>query len=133
MQTTIYDFHISFYIPAIKSLAFHRPHVRILVTNHCGELRCTAFKNRKCFQDVLCHCDYADMVSARFDHQIQSEYYVIYRYVSIEVFHCNILVHYQRLRSVQLHHHVNITQCFTPFYFIIANNMLPLILHTSSV
>ena len=44
METTIYDFHTSFYIPAINKLAFHMPHVRILGTNHCGELRRTAFK-----------------------------------------------------------------------------------------
>ena len=38
MQTTISDFHTSFYIPAIHKLAFHLPHVHILGTNHCGEL-----------------------------------------------------------------------------------------------
>ena len=43
-ETTISDFHTSFYIPAIKKLAFHLPHVRILGSNHCGEMRRTAFK-----------------------------------------------------------------------------------------
>ena len=38
METTISDFHTSFYIPAIQKLAFHLPHVRILGTNHCGEM-----------------------------------------------------------------------------------------------
>ena len=38
METTIYDFHTSFYIPAIQKLAFRLPHVRILGTNHCGEM-----------------------------------------------------------------------------------------------
>ena len=54
METTISDFHTSFYIQAIQMLAFHLPHVRILGTNHCGELRRTAFKRRELFQDVLC-------------------------------------------------------------------------------
>ena len=36
METTIYDFHTSFYIPAIQKLDFHLPYVRILGTNHCG-------------------------------------------------------------------------------------------------
>ena len=49
METTISDFHTSFYIPAIQKLAFHLPHVRILEKNHCGELRCTAFKRFKMY------------------------------------------------------------------------------------
>ena len=59
METSISDFHTSFYIPAIQKLAFHIPHVRILSTNNCVEMRCTAFKRRELFQDVLCRRDYA--------------------------------------------------------------------------
>ena len=84
MVTTISDFHTSFYIPAIQKSAFHLPHVRILGTNHCGELRSTAFKQCKLFQDFLCRRDYADRVVASSDNQIQSEYYGGNRYVSIE-------------------------------------------------
>ena len=54
METTIYDFHISLYIPAIQKLAFHLPHLYILGTNHCGTMQRTAFKKRELFQDVLC-------------------------------------------------------------------------------
>ena len=53
-ETTIFDFHTSFYIPAIQKLSFHIPHVRILGKNHCGEMRRTAFKQRELSQDVLC-------------------------------------------------------------------------------
>ena len=73
METTISNFHTSFYTPAIQNLAFHLPHVRILGTNHCGELRRTAFKRRELFQDVLCSRDYAERVVASFAYQIQSE------------------------------------------------------------
>ena len=73
METTIYDFYTSFYIPAIQKLSFHLPHVRILGTNHCGKMRHTAFKRRELFQDVICRRDYAERVVASFDHQIQSE------------------------------------------------------------
>ena len=66
METTIYDFHTSFYILAIQKLAFHLPHVCTLVTNHCGKMRRTAFKRRQLFQDVLCCRDYAERVVARF-------------------------------------------------------------------
>ena len=59
METTISDFHTSFYIPAIQKLAFHLPHVRIIGTNHCGELRRTAFKRCELFQDVLCRRDFS--------------------------------------------------------------------------
>ena len=72
METIISDFHTSFYIPYIQKLAFHLPHVRILGTNHCGEMRRTAFKRRELFQDVLCRCDHAEMVVSSFDNQIQS-------------------------------------------------------------
>ena len=84
METTISDFHTSLYIPAIQKLAFHLPHVRILVTNHCGELRRTDFKRRELFQDVLCRRDYAERIVASFANQIKSEYYGGNRSVSIE-------------------------------------------------
>ena len=44
METEISDFNTRFYIPAIKKLAFHLPHIRIFVTNHCGAMRHTDFK-----------------------------------------------------------------------------------------
>ena len=70
METTISDFHTSLYIPAIQKLAFHLPHVRILGTNHCGEMKCTAFKQHELFQDVLCCCDYTERAVERFANQI---------------------------------------------------------------
>ena len=84
METTTSDFHTSFYIPAIQKLVFHLPHVRILGTNHCGEMLCTAFKRRELFQDVLCRRDYAERVVASFANQMQSEYYSGNIFVSIE-------------------------------------------------
>ena len=84
METTISKFHTSYYIPAIKKLAFHLPHVRILGTNHCGEMRRTAFKRRELFQDVLCHRDYDERLVSSFVNQIQSEYYGGNISVSIE-------------------------------------------------
>ena len=72
METTIYGFHTSFYIPAIQKLAFNLPHVRILGTNHCGEMRRTAFKQRELFQDLLFCRDYDERLVASFYHQVQS-------------------------------------------------------------
>ena len=72
-EPTISGFNTSFYIPAIQKLDFHLPHVRILGTNHCGEMRRTAFNRRELFQDVLCCRDYAERVVASFSHKIQSE------------------------------------------------------------
>ena len=66
-------------------MAFHLPHVRILVTNNRGEMRRTAFKQRELFQDVLCRRDYDERVVASFANQIQLEYYGGNRSVSIEV------------------------------------------------
>ena len=84
METTISNFHNSFYVPAIHKLDFHMPHVRILGTNHCGELRRTAFKRRELFQDFLCRCDYSERVVVSFSNQIQSEYYGVNISVYIE-------------------------------------------------
>ena len=83
MEAKISDFHTSFYIPVIQKLAFHLPHVRRLGTNHCSEMRRTAFKRRELFQDILCRRDYAERVVASFANQIQPEYYGGNRYVSI--------------------------------------------------
>ena len=69
-QTTIYESHTNIYIPAIKKLALLLAHVRILGTNHCGEMRHTAFKRRELFQDVLCCRDFSDRVVASFAYQI---------------------------------------------------------------
>ena len=65
-------------------LAFHLPHVRILCTNHCGEIRRTTFKRRELFQCVLCRCDYAERAVSSFSNQIQSEYHSGNISVSIE-------------------------------------------------
>ena len=72
METKISDFHTSFYIPSIQKLAFHLPHVRILGTYHCGEMRRITFKRRELFQYVLYRHDYAERVVAKFATQIQS-------------------------------------------------------------
>ena len=84
METSISDFRTSFYIPSIQKLAFRLPHVRILGTNHCGEMWHTAFKRRELFQDIICCRDYAERVVASFTNQIQYEYYGVNRSVSIE-------------------------------------------------
>ena len=72
METNISDSYTSFYIPAIQKLAFCLPNVHILGTNNCGAIRCTAFKRRELFQDVLCCRGYDERVVASFAHQIQS-------------------------------------------------------------
>ena len=75
METKIYDLHTSFYIPAIQKLDFHLPHVSILGTNHCVEMRRKDFKGRELFQFVICRRNYSEGLVANFDNQIQSEYY----------------------------------------------------------
>ena len=72
METTIYNFHTSFYIPEIQKLAFHLRHVQIMGINNCGDSCRTEFKRRKSFQDVLCRRDYSERVVSIFPHQIQS-------------------------------------------------------------
>ena len=45
-ETTISNFHTSFYIPAIQNLAIHITRVQILGTSHCGDSSQTMFKRR---------------------------------------------------------------------------------------
>ena len=73
MESSIVDFHQDFYIPIIKKLEFHLPHVHVLATNHCGNTRREEFKLRSDFQHVLCRCDYAERLVDTFSHQIQPE------------------------------------------------------------
>ena len=73
IETTISDFRTSLYIPSIQKLAFHIPHVRILGTNHCGEMRRIIFKRRELFQYFLFCRDCYERVVASFSNQIQSE------------------------------------------------------------
>ena len=84
METTISNFHTSFYIPAIQKLAVHIQHVQILGTNHCSGSYRTAFKCRKSFQDVLCCRDYSERVVATYSHYMHSEYQYGNRYGYIE-------------------------------------------------
>ena len=99
METTIYNFHMSFFIREIQKLAFHITHVQILGTNHCGDSRRNAFKPRESFQYVLCIRDYAERVVAIFAHQLQSEYYGGNRYVYIEVI---ALEHFNALPQIEI-------------------------------
>ena len=132
-ETTISEFNTRYYIPAIPKLAFHLQHVRILGTNHCGELRRTAFKRRELFQDVLCRHDYAERVLASFANQVQSEYYGGNRYVSIEGI---ALEQFSAVPQKNINSTTPSRQChavFHYFYLMIANRMLKLLLHTASV
>ena len=97
METTISNFHTSFFIPEIQKLAFHIPHVQILGTNHCGDSLRTAFKLRESFQDVLCCRDYDERIVAGF---FPTKYY---QNIMVEIYLClfrvlywNISVHYHR-------------------------------------
>ena len=132
METSISDFHISFYMPAIQKLAFHLPYVRILGTNHCGEMRRTDFKRRENFQDILCRRDYADRVVASSANQIQSEYYDGNISVSIEGI---ALEHLSAAPKADIKSSTLSRQrhaVFHSFYLTIENRMLPLLLHTSN-
>ena len=107
--------------------------MRILGTNHCGEMRHTAFKQRELFQNVLCHRYYAERVLASFTNQIKSEYYVGNRYVSIEGI---ALEHFSAAPQADINsstlprprHAV-----FHSFYLTISNRMLILLLHTANI
>ena len=119
METYISDFHTIFYIPTIQKLAFHMPHVRILGTNHCGELLRTAFKLCESFQDVLCRRDYAERLVAIFANQIQSEYYGGNRSVSIEGI---VLVHFSAPLQTDINSPTLSRPCHAVFHSFLSND-----------
>ena len=44
LETSITEFHKQFYIPEIKKLPFHLPHVHIIGTHQCGKEHHDEFK-----------------------------------------------------------------------------------------
>ena len=117
METTVYDFHTSLYIPFIQKFSFHLPHVNILGTNHCGAMQLTAFKRRELSQYVLCCRDYSKRVVASFDHQIQSEYYGGNRSVYIEGIVLENFSAFTKVRY-QFKYTITSTSCSVPLFFI---------------
>ena len=131
IETNIYNFHTSFFIPEIHMLEFHISHVQILGTNHCGDSHWTSFKRRKQFQDVLFCRDYDERVVASFSNQIQSEYYGGNRSVSIEGI---ALEHFSALPQTEIKLSTKICPrhaLFHSFFRMTANKILPLIPHTA--
>ena len=92
-----------------------------------------AFKRCELFQDVLCRHDKAERVVVIFDNQIQSEYYGGNWSVSIEV---SALENFSAVPQTNINSTTPSRQChavFHFFYLMIANRILPLLLHTLSV
>ena len=83
-ETSIVDFHKSFYITAIQKHALNLTQILIIATHHCGNTRQEALNCCSSYQDVLCSWDDSDFVVASFAHQIKSEYHGGNRSVSIE-------------------------------------------------
>ena len=132
METTIYDFHTRFYIPAIQKLDFHLTNVRILGTNHCGEMWRTDFKQRELFQDVLCCRDYAEGVVTNFANKTKPEYYGGNRSVYIEGIS---LEHFSAVPHADFNSSTLSRQrhaVFHSFYLTIENRMLLLLLHKAN-
>ena len=133
MGTKKFDFCASFFISAIQKLAFHLPHVCILGTNHYCEMRRKDFKRRELSQYVLYCCDYAEKVVASFAHKIKSAYYGGYRSVSIEGIP---LKYFSSLPQTNINSTIPSRQRHALFHYIfmvIANKIMPILLHTTSV
>ena len=118
MDTTSSDFYTRIYIPAIKKLAFHIPHMCILSTNHCGEMWRIAFKQRELFHYFLCHRDYAERLVARFSNQIRSKYYGGNISVSIEGI---ALEHFNSPTKIDINSTTPSRQRHTVFHYFLSN------------
>ena len=80
LETSIDEFHKSYYMMAIQKLAFHFPHMCILVTHNCGKTHIDAIKYSAEFQYLSCRCYYTERVvasfSAKFNMNIMMEIYL---------------------------------------------------------
>ena len=131
-ETSIAHFHTSLYIPAIQSLAFHLPHVRILGTNNCGDKRREAFKRISAKQYAFYCRDYDERVVASFAHQIQYKYYGRNIAVSIEgisLEHFSAPIHTEKKEH---HKYAHVILCFIHFCLMTANMILPQLMHTAN-
>ena len=96
-------------------------------------MRNTDFKRRELFQDVPCRHNYAERVVASFTNKIQSEYYDENISVSLEGI---ALEHFSALAQECINSTTISHQRHAVFHFLyvtIANRVLVLLLHTSSV
>ena len=95
-------------------------------------MRRPTFKGCESFQDVLYRRDYAERLVASFSNQIQSEYCGGNISVSIEGI---ALEHFSAVTQTNLNSTTPSRQrhaVFQYFYLMIANIMLPLIMHTAN-
>mmetsp|Transcript_48111 Transcript_48111/g.102792 ORF Transcript_48111/g.102792 Transcript_48111/m.102792 type:complete len:335 (-) Transcript_48111:136-1140(-) len=74
-------FHTEYYIPSLKKLAYHRPHVRILGKKQCGGARLKALKRKP---SVRTRRDYVEHLSAAFNLEAQHEHFGNGRSFSME-------------------------------------------------
>ena len=133
METTISNFHTSFYVTSIQKLEFRIPHVQILATNHCGYSCQSGFKRWKSVKAVLCGRGYAERLVASSAHKIQLEYYG--RNISLSI-QGIALEHFIALPQTEINSSTKPYPRHAVFHYfclIIANNMLPLLLHTANV
>ena len=127
-EKTVSVFHTSLYTLFIQKLVFHLPHLRILGTNHCGAMWCTAIKRSKIFQGVLCRRDYSERVVASFSNQIQSKNCGGIISVSVEGV---VLESFSVLPKADINSTTPSCQRHTVFHYFylkIANRMLSLLL-----
>ena len=110
MEASIEKFHEKFYIPDIQRLEFHLTYVHILVTHHCDKELCEAFNISVYYQYVKCCCDYYKCLVARFENQIQLEYYGGNISISME---CIELEHYC------VEHILNLPLCTKSLKFVL--------------
>ena len=66
-------FHRDFFVPMLKKLAFHFPHVIMLGKNYCGRMRKEAFE--KALFDIMERRDYAERLAGLFDMELQQSHF----------------------------------------------------------
>eukprot|EP00966_Prymnesium_polylepis_P330743 7386355-Prymnesium_polylepis.1 len=82
LNVPIGTFHAEYYLPALKKLAYHRPHCTILGKNFCGAERLAAFKRKPAA--IRTRRDYAERLAAAFNLEIQCDHFGNGRSLSME-------------------------------------------------
>ena len=132
MEISIADFHTSFYITDIKIYRFI-PHtyvsqglitVETLAMKHSNVI----YHVKMCCVVVIMIREWQLVLYTKYSLNNMAEIYLCL----LKVLHWSTLVHQHRPNNQQHHKNVQIMMCFTHFFLMKENNMLPRLLHTSN-
>ena len=99
---TIGTFHKDYYKPMLDKLVYHHFHLKMLSKSHCGNLRKQAVLKRP--GDVVARRDYAERLSGKMNHEIQSSHFG--GGISLSIEGCNVEYSQGEKTVTEFHSHL---------------------------